>query len=216
MLNITNEYCQIVEIVTSFLKFNKQVLETSKDLIISLGSGSAATEMSSDLPCLCLDNDRRAIYSSIINLKGNVIGKKQFTYHSVFDIRRSNELLSILQNIKHSLPDHTVKILFQHPDPSLDSTYDTCGKLCIKALCEKLIAEIHFVYDSRVDATCFKRDEIIDRFMLKSCSEVTIGEEFVISEQDDISVIHPLFGFTSRLSWAKMKKGNEHTFCVKC
>ena len=42
-----------------------------------------------------------------------------------------------------------------------------------------------------------------------------IGHEVVISKQNETSVIHPLFGFTSRLAWAKMKKGYEHTFDVK-
>ena len=199
-----------------FLRFNKKVLDKRKEIVISLGSGSAATEMTSDLPCLCLDNDRRAIFSAIINLKGNVIGKKQFTYHSVFDIRKSNELFIILQSIKQNLPNHIVKILFQHPNPSLDDTYNKCGVVCMRALRTKMIAEIHFVYDNRVGANCLKRNDIIDKFELRSCRDVKIGEEFVISKQDETSVIHPLFGFTSRLAWAKMKKGNEHTFCVKC
>ena len=150
------------------MKYNKQVLERASNIIISLGSGSGATEMTGDLPCLCLDNDRRAIYSAIINLKGNLIGKKQFTYHSVFDIRNSDDLFIILNTIKTKLPNHTLKILFQHPSPStsLDDTYNKCGIVCMKALNEKIILEVHFVYDTREGANCLNRKDIIDKFEL--------------------------------------------------
>ena len=42
----------------------------------------------------------------------------------------------------------------------------------------------------------------------------TISEEYIISEQGNEQVIHPLFGLTSRLGWANMTNGSEHTFYI--
>ena len=41
-----------------------------------------------------------------------------------------------------------------------------------------------------------------------------IGDEFIISQEGNDNVAHPLFGNTTRMGWAKMKRGSEHTFLL--
>lgn len=65
-----------VDIVKSFLTFNKDAITKSTQVVVSLGSGTGATEMSGNFPVLCLDKMRRAVYAGIVNLKGNCMGKK--------------------------------------------------------------------------------------------------------------------------------------------
>ena len=184
--------------------------------MVSLGSGSAATEMAGDLPCLCLDKDKRAIYSGVVNLKGNFIGKKNNIFHSYFDMRNSQELFSIFQALNTTLPNHCIKILFQHPNPSMKITYKKCSGACMLALKEKIVKEMHFVYDVKEGSTCWNKSEIVNEFVKKKRDKnLFIGHELVICKTGENSLKHPLFGNTVRLGWATMKKGEEHTFMMK-
>ena len=92
----------IVTIATEFMKYNKIQLEKKLEMIFSLGSGSAATEMSSEFPCLSLDNDRRVVHAGIINLKGNWIKRKAGIYHAYFDIRNAKGIVDIVNTIKNN------------------------------------------------------------------------------------------------------------------
>lgn len=70
--------------MNNFITFQRRIIEHSSRVVLSLGSGSGATEMISSLPCLCLDNCKRAVFAGIVNLKGNWEGKKMVcTMHCV-------------------------------------------------------------------------------------------------------------------------------------
>ena len=116
------------------MTYNISGLHESDNVIISLGLGSGATELAADLPCLCLDIDRRSVYSAIVNLKGNCIESKKCTYHSLFDIRNGDELYKIFTCLRNSLPNHKIQILFQHPNPNIQQTYKKCSIACMNAL----------------------------------------------------------------------------------
>ena len=186
--------------------------------MVSLGSGSGATKMSGDVPVLCLDKDRKAVFSGIVNLKGNCLKKKNVLFHSYFDIRQGKELLKLLEKLHISLPYHSIRLLFQHPDPGLKRkcTYKEIGFGCMKALKLGYCDEIHFVYDVFHERNCWKKYEIIDHFIDKHFKrDLIIEQERVISQLDEENVKHPLFGKVKRMGWAKMKRGQEHTFLIK-
>ena len=173
--------------------------------------------MSSALPCLCLDNDRRAVFAGIVNLKGNCAGKKNCHFHSYFDMRKSQELRNICCLLKQSLPNHSLKVLFQHPNPSKGDTYDACSDVCMNLLSLKILEEIHFVYDVKDNHTCWKMSGILDYFVPKGDhkKKLIISDELIVSNEGEMFIHHPIFGTTMRKGWAKMKKGSEHTFHLK-
>ena len=172
--------------------------------------------MTGNVPVLCLDKDRKAIFSGIVNLKGNCIGKKNKIFHSYFDMRKRKELLDILKILHDSLPHSSIKLLFQHPNPSIEKTYMTTGSTCMNSLKMGYIDEVHFVYDVRAKTNCWSQDGIIQTFVNKKFMKgLIISDEYIISHKHNDNVIHPIFGDTKRLGWAKMKRGCEHTFFIK-
>ena len=54
-------------------------------IVISLGSGVGAMEMSLSTVCLCIDKDRRSVFAGIVNMMGNQCGKNKRIYHSYFN-----------------------------------------------------------------------------------------------------------------------------------
>ena len=67
-------------------------------IVISLGSGVGAMEMSSSTVCLCIDKDRRSVFAGIVNMIGNQCGKNKRMYHSYFDY--TNRLDYLLSKLK--------------------------------------------------------------------------------------------------------------------
>ena len=53
------------------------------------------------------------------------------------------------KEINKSLPSHSIRLLFQHPNPNLGTTYKETSKACMKALKMNMVKQIHFVYDVR-------------------------------------------------------------------
>ena len=205
-----------MQIACDFLQFNENGLRYADQVVISLGSGSGATEMSADFPVLCLDIDRKAVYSGIVNLKGNCVGKKNKTFHSYFDFRKSKDLFDIIKVLKKVLPNTTFKILFQHPNPKIKKAYSGTGVTCVECLRLGLVKEIHFVYDFRANSTCWTKQSIINHFVGENNERnLKIGEEYNISEEGNEYVIHPVFGNTVRMGWAVMKRGSEHAFAIE-
>lgn len=194
----------------------------SKRIIVSLGAGRCETEMQSKSQhdfCLCLDNDKRALFSAAFCYKFSSRNGRMIFHH--YDM--SNGLFDLLYVIKKKtfLP---VLVLFQHPSPSLDPTsrkrLAVASKDCVMALEKKHVDAIHFVYDQSPLClkTCWNSHDLQGLVKLECGSEVwktiSISSPTVIS-MGNIGVIHPIFGDIPRVGWASMKKGNEVAFCIK-
>lgn len=176
--------------------------------------------MSSQDLCVCLDKNKAALLSGafaskyLFRHKSNVI----FHYH---DMRTG--LLRLLRKIRAEtrLP---VSVLFQHPDPSQNSSSRediACAtRDCLKALNEKTITVIHYVYDwiHKPGKSCWENDSL-QTLALSKCEPslvqcVRITNPDVISKIDCTTVRHPLFGEIHRSGWALMKKGYEMSFSI--
>ena len=183
-------------------------------MIISLGSGSGSTEMNSKLPCLCIDNDKRAVFAGIVNLKGNWLKKKSGVYHAYYDIKNGKGIYQIVSRLKIEFPSLKIRILFQHPNPSLSQTYSNPGFFCVQALKNKIIQDIHFVYDMKKGSNCCSKEKLLDMFLydVNNKEDLVIGDELLISEIVDTNVNHPIFGHATRMGWAEMRHACEYTF----
>ena len=65
--------------------FQKRFKTVDGTIVVSLGSGVGATEMSSSTTCLCIDKDRRSVFAGIVNMMGNKCCKNKNMYHFYFD-----------------------------------------------------------------------------------------------------------------------------------
>ena len=86
-------------------------------LVISLGSGAASIEIQSDILTLCLEIDRKAIYTGLMLLKET--DKASRSIFAFFDY--SKGLTELVHGLKVSLKYKSIRILLSHPNPSLDN-----------------------------------------------------------------------------------------------
>lgn len=173
---------------------------------------------SNDL-CLCLDIDKRSLFSSALATKYLFRGKGNVIHHHH---NMKDGLMGILKCIKTktSLPIH---VLFQHPSPTGGTesreaiAYATAE--CAQAMLDHIIDSIHYVHDfNTCGKTCWKENEL-QRACLAKCkpsqrSLLCISTPTVVCEPDSTRVDHPLFGAVPRCGWAIMKKGYEIAFSI--
>jgi hypothetical protein len=183
-------------------------------IIVSPCAGRCETESLSNDLVLCLDIDRRALYS------GRLVGKVMKQTNIIrFYFDMSNGLLQLLTRLKNKIGAPVV-VLFQHPSPSMLEKSRTAianaGSDCIKALQQSLIVSVHFVFDYRKDKKCWSKELLYSAFTNNLNGNVATGVKasasVTISEFKETLVKHPVFGNVSRVGWAKMKKGSEMTF----
>ena len=60
-----------------------------REVILSLGCGNGATELLSDKFCICLDVDRRSIFSGMIQMHKSKDINRKTTIYGVFDYSTS-------------------------------------------------------------------------------------------------------------------------------
>ena len=87
------------------------------EVVLSLGCGNGAAELLSNKLCICLDVDRCAIFSGMIQLhKSKDINCNNIIY-GVFDY--STRLLGLCKDLKEIVGNNKlIRVLFQHPTPS--------------------------------------------------------------------------------------------------
>ncbi len=177
--------------------------------------------MLSDDLCLCIDNDKRALFSSAFGLKHlNTATKNLIYYHHNMNDHLKELLYQVQQATR--LP---LVVLFQHPSPSNDSK--SRGNLfgaidaCIKSLLSGVIVGIHFIFDCRPNylssGKCWNKMELECHIRSTYQSELmqfTCKETKKICEYGETMIEHPTFGFVERKGWALMKKGEEYCFCI--
>jgi len=217
LFNICNS---LIHIPVQKINFNR--------VIVSVCCGSAQTEMHSSSRDfnICLDVDKRALYSALFSLKYLHEGKSNMIiqYHDMKDG---------FYDILHTIQTNTqlpILILFQHPSPTTEIRH---RQALIKAalhciMCLFIIDEvqsIHFVYDWNENSnTCWQKNEL-RLFLLKECylssaallHSITFTDDINISYINTSMINHPVYGITKKRGWAQMKFGQERAFSViKC
>jgi hypothetical protein len=187
-------------------------------VIVSIGSGTAETEMESGELCVCLDKDKKSLFTCAFAAKylwkkhANVIFSWYDTKDGILD------LLSAI-NFKTLLP---VVVLFQHPSPSMDcknrKNLQSTILECISAKERNVVESIHFVFDTNLGTkgNCWKERELFSMVETLCNGNRThqVTEPSVVSDKGVVVVRHPLFGDTERRGWAKMKSGVEMSFSI--
>ena len=176
-------------------------------------------ELHSDLPCLCLDIDKRALHTGVISAH-NKWGNRPRKIFALFSFSKGlHDLLAKIKS-KVSVP---IVVLLQHPSPSREKksreNLSLAGCSCTTALEESLISSVHFVYDHDPNKeTKWTKSTLAETFLKNASAEVrkllVKTKEKLISEKDRKEVNHPIFGRTERCGWAEWRKSNEYCFSI--
>ncbi|OEU22185.1 hypothetical protein FRACYDRAFT_232339 [Fragilariopsis cylindrus CCMP1102] len=206
-----NELCTIMKRICDNDKNNKN------RIYVSLCCGTTATELNSNEICLCLDMDRRSLFSASINLHQR---NKKTIFMSYYDYSNNN-LTDLFQQLKETTKKR-ISVLYQHPSPSpatLNKFSQSCSRVAASLLAGH-VAEICMVYDHKSTGTCWNEGTITKAFFNDIGNEddkalIKSTKMALICSSDSDIVHHPYFGTTNRYGWAKMKKGEEHRIFFK-
>ena len=190
---------------------------SEKTVIVSVGAGTSASEVTSDKLCLCLDKDRRALQSGVVNMhrlhKSSIIFA-YFTY--------GKDSLYDLLKLIHSKTGSEIEVLIQYPTLSLTklaiAAMERVGHHCIDALLEKIIGKINFIFyfeeGRNTWTSCKLREIFMKQIPCSKIEQVGISETQVIADISDNYLIHPVLGKINILGWARMRRGKEVYFSL--
>lgn len=211
----------LISTITSFVKasnFNRIVLS------LCGGRGETECQAKSDDLVVCLDTDRRSLFTGkfmarfITGSKKNVIFSKFDYSHGLFDFVRLVQLAA-------NLP---VILLFQHPSPSADEksrqALQTAVYESAKSLQLGYSSSIYFIFDcnstvgkntwSYLTLTKFVIQSI--RSLQSEYESFVISDEETLSSPSDTEVDHLIFGKIDKVGWAQKKSGGyEVGFSLK-
>jgi hypothetical protein len=204
----------------SVSKYCSEIPMKNKRLIVSIGAGRAETEINSNDICVCLDKNKKSLYSCAFACKHLKKTKIPIIFHQYN--MKDGGLVKLLTSIK-KVSNLSIQILFQHPSPSSDiknkRILQSTIQECINAQRIYVVESIHFVYDSTPNArgTSWGRHELhnlVHDLCVKNETQHSMTAPSTISNKTDNYVLHPIFGKNIRKGWALMKKGNEMSFSV--
>ena len=170
-------------------EFHSRFRSIEGRIVISLGSGVGAMEMSSSTVCLCIDKDRRSVFAGIVNMMGNRCEKNKMMYHCYFDY--TVRLDYLLSKLKALYVTNDIIVLFQHPSPAMGDrdSFAMAGKHCILSLLQGQVERIYFVYDvnHRKESVCWSYEEMKNCFFSKVCLKkkdkdgIDVSKDLIIS-----------------------------------
>ena len=186
-----------------------------KDIVISVGAGSGITELSSSILTICIDNNKRSIYTALGQIDAE--SSKKYSICALMDY--STEITKLIDGIKEIMPGKVIHLLLQHPNPS--TAEDNRLKLLLLfeslkiSLQQGVLHDVIFVYDFSPNRNTWSKETLKSLFM-RNCNECefNVSEEIVVSNKGDDNVKHPLFGKTKRYGWAAMRNCDEHSFNI--
>ena len=187
--------------------------QCSSDIVISLGSGTAVSEQCLPQTCLCLDKDRRSVYTA--SLLAKVVGVKS-TFSAVFDIEK-DDLLGLFGAVKAKCPSSYITVLFQHPNPRKVKTLQASGLACTSAMHHNLIDKVVLVFDHKPSGNCWNDDSLTESFFWCNQSrkpQFLVERLGIISKKGTDEVVHPVLGVTPRYGWALMKNSDERGLVI--
>ena len=188
-------------------------LHKDKSLIVSLCCGNAPSEIKSigSSTMLCLDTNRRSLFAARMSLQEMEHPSSVFV--SYYDY--SSNIETLLSRLKTETGASSIRVLYQHPTPSLSSRSDfslSCWKSS-SALLAFHIDSIHIVFDHNPDGNTWNVKALKAPFGHNldpvSSSLLSISKTKKLCFIDGEKVHHPLFGTMKRYGWAKMKLGEE-------
>ena len=186
--------------------------DLSNDIVISLGSGTAVSEHCLSQTCLCLDKDRRSVYTA--SLLAKVIGVKSI-FSAVFDIEK-DDLLGLFAAVKAKCPSSSITVLFQHPNPSKKKTLQAAGFACTTAIYNNFIDKAVLVFDHKSSGNCWDDDLLLDSFFWgrRNKAQYLVTKLGIVSKKGTDEVVHPVLGVTPRYGWALMKNSDERGLVI--
>ena len=96
--------------------------------------------------------------------------------------------------------------------------WPNASRNCVAVMVAGHIECIFFVYDVSKTKNAWSTDRlktcILSRCSVQQMSSLSISSKRVISECEDVTVQHPLFGKVDRAGWSKLKSGKEMCFEV--
>ena len=188
---------------------------SGKNVVVSLGAGSGITEIASNTLVLCLDIDKRAIHTGINQVKGSVGVNR--TIFAVMDYSENVE--ELLREVNISLPNKSIRVILQHPNPSQDDHNRLNLKLLFYALrmslMKGIVHDVTFVYDLAFNRNTWNRTTLLDLLMPNNeLTHYDLTDHRLVSLKGCDEMDHPLFGKTERYGWAAMRNSDEWCFTV--
>ena len=191
-----------------------------KEIILSMGCGNGATELLSDKLCVCLDVDKRSVFTGMIQLHKSVNVHSNKVVFGIFDY--SNRLFEFCSALKGILnKDQVVRVLFQHPTPSYNEAIR--NKLCSaltqvrSAMMNKLVCELVIVYDLDEKRNTWRHEKILEIFFnaIDNYEKARFtNSKYAIISNDDDTVTHPIFGNVKRFGWGKMRNSEQSSLII--
>jgi hypothetical protein len=206
-----------VEATVCFLSRYNSLSEFNR-IVVSVCAGMAETELHSNEMCICLDVDKRFLFSA--NFAQTLLCPKEYNRLICHRHDMSNGLYSLISQLRDrtALP---LVILFQHPSPTMKPhKLSIASRDCFRALSDNVLESVHYVYDRHIDhsKTFWKYDSLIGTITSQCPSQIMESLQFTpeksISEFGDDLVQHPVYGQVPRVGWAAWKKGIEVSFSV--
>ena len=203
----------------------------STRIIISIGSGTACTELHSigrNDYIFCLEISKRDTCTAILCSRLLANQENQRSSRVVpllYDMKDVN----VLQKFINQLYQRTQLqpcILFQHPSPSalfISNDFSPAINHLLLSLKHRIISKIVFVYDSypqcedKSSGTFFTKVQICEIIYANkhiAYEKLNISDEIVLSSKGQEMTLHPLFPLYKRHGWSLMKNKNEYCFEV--
>ena len=186
-----------------------------KEIVVSFGAGSGTTELASSTLTLCLDINKSSIFTGLSQIAGDI--STQSTVYALMDYcEHSSELLNAIHNI---IPGKVIRVLLQHPNPSINKGNTSKLSLLFESLRMSLkkgiLHDVTFVYDFSPNRNTWSKAMLESFFIANSDkTHFTVTDEMLLSYKGDNTVNHPLFGLTKRYGWAAMRNCAEYSFAI--
>ena len=213
--NETNIVLFSIFIIDNIIKAIKHIisLQNDKTLIVSMCCGTASSELNSTTPSaiLCLDTNRRLLFAARMSLLQFEHPSSMFM--SFFDY--TSDIETLFSRLKIETGASKIRILYQHPTPSLVTTNLFSLSCCksVSALIAMHIDSIHFVFDHYPERNSWTPASLKTAFSKQliplSLNRIAISKTETLCFFNGEKVHHPLFGKIIRYGWAKMKNGEE-------
>ena len=207
------KYDTVESIVKKVISLQNDYID--KEIIVSVGAGSGVTELASSIVTLCLDINKRSIFTGLGQVK-NQLSRNTMVYALLDYSIHLEELITML---KERNPGKIIRFLLQHLNPSMDKSNRSSLTLlfnCIKTLLKNgFINDVTFVYDSSAASNTWSKADIHSLFISKGDeSNFNFTDEILVSSKCNNNVVHPLFGRTKRYGWASMRNYDEYSFSI--
>ena len=199
---------------------HKLSINEGREVILSLGCGNGVTELLSSKLCICLDVDRRAIFSGMIQMHKSKDINCKTTIYGVFDY--STSLLNLCKDINRLCgKTKCVRVLFQHPTPSCNESIRSKLAMAISqvrtALISSYVNDIVFVYDTDSQRNTWSEEYLLELIFngieRENKTKIMYETQPIVNYDEDL-VSHPIFDVIKKYGWAKMRNCDQASLVI--